>query len=1040
MAEKTRIKTQPGSKTKQSGQKSKKKDYKYPVSENILKYFRLVLLAAVLVVVFYPPYLRGLYFEDEVLSAEIFVFSVFILFWILKLVKRDKRFLETPVDYASFGLVIVYFLSIFVSVSTRMALAEWLKYCMYFAVFFMLSELTTTYKSKIAVLWVIVASGTGVAILGIDGASGERVAKLLNQFFKSLGVQQDLFFQLLYGGRASSTLQYPNTLGSYLMAVFFISLCLMIISSKLGVKMIAGVSGFILLLTFVFTFSRGAFLIFPLAALIFMLVLPKGSRIKGVAFAFAPLIPVALISFKLSTYLINPTGDEQRIWMYALWGTLGTAALTGIIHFAVKWLEKISWKVYISILAGVIAISAAALVFALNATLPLELSHPAGQPDSPVTVQKNVVLEPNREYRLVYKADASVSGDKPNAYTIDILNNTEKNILFGGNTNLAAYQGKQTNGTEERQLAFRLPQESKIVNIVFTNTYQDTKATISNARIVDGATGKTVKNLVLRYKYIPSFLSAMFEGLQANYSTLSRAVFYRDGLKIFKDHWVIGAGGGAWPLLYYAYQSYQYWSSQAHNYVLQLGIETGIVGLAVFILLLASVLLMLILEYRNKRENDVRERILQAAVFTAITALVAHSLIDFDLSLSAVFLLLWELIALFNSRYRNKTGTEVIEHKTLFVNKFLEKLDALRRVRYLKLYPAIGLAAAVVFIIFPILFVTAKGYAAQAAKMPQSSRGREIAAEYMKKAVGTDGFNPVYRMQYANLLIQKGNVSQNDLRIAREQADTALALAKHDYDYYEGNKRVNILPRLAQFYFAAGDAENGLKAADLATAARPLLPDMWQIRVNAYYEVIKYYVQKKDNTNASKYIDRALAMIGEARTINQGNMNPFKFSDSTYEMLEKAAYAKENIGKPDFASMNNMVFCSIPAADVDINGIPDQWSVYNNVDYIKIAASGGLIRADNISADKEGYIRSRNLSLKPGTAYRIELELSNSTGIESIPYFIEGVTAQPEQLKLSGGLYTAEVTTPADFTPGTNALLLGVKGSYEIRIVRVVEK
>lgn len=1026
-------------KAKGSGGYKKAVDNKFAIPEKVLKYLRIALLIAVLVVVFYPPFLRGLYFEDEQLPTEIFVFAVFIVFWVYKLLKRDKRFLETPIDYASLGFVIVYLLSIFVSVSTRLAIAEWLKYCMYFAVFFMLSELVDTYKSKIATLWVIVASGVGVSIIGIDGVAGEHIAKICNGIFKVLGLKIE-FFETFLAGRIYSTLQYPNTLGAYLAAIFFISLGLVITSNKLWTKLIAAACGFIMLITFIFTLSRGAFIVMGASALILLIIMPNGNRVKAAIYALAVLIPTGVVSYKFYGYVENPVGNAKRIWLAILIGMVISALFAALAEYIAKWLEKISWKVYLGVIAAAIVVVTSAAIVALNASAPLELSHSAGQSDGQVMTQKNLILKPDKEYKLVFDVNANNSGNKLNAYSIQISNQTEKNILFGGQTQLASFEGKATSGTEQKEISFKVPVESRIVSINFINTYQGTGATFYKARIVDAASNSAVTSIVLKYKYLPQFLGTMFEGLQSNNSTVSRSIFYKDAFKIFKDHWFLGAGGGAWSLLYYSYQSYQYWSAQAHNYILQLGIESGIIGWLVLLLLVASILLMFVLEYRNRRENDKGDRILQAVLFTAIFAMIAHSVIDFDLSLSAVFLLLWELIAIFNSRYRSKTNIEVVEYNNTFLNKLLGKMDVLRKIKYVKFYPVIGLVTALIFIVFSILFVSARGYAAQAAKAQPTPKGKEIAMEYMKKAAASDMFNPVYKLNYANLLIQKANPTQNDLNIANEQASKAYKLAKYDYDYYIDAKREDILPRIIQYYFSVGDIENGLKAADRVTELRPLLSDKWQIKVNTYYEVMKFYLQNNDNNNTLKYAEKVLAVIDEARTVNKGNLNPFNFSDETYNMIGKVMLVKDYLVINKNIDFDKIVFNSIPNIDLNFDNKPDQWRVFDGLDYISITSGDRFMRVENTSTDKVGSIRSISFGISKGKVYHIEVEIENVPQAGIISFSLPEVSTRTEELKQNGKIYSADIPISSECRVTSSTLLLNVKGSFDIKSVKITEK
>jgi len=53
----------------------------------------------------------------------------------------------------------------------------------------------------------------------------------------------------------------------------------------------------------------------------------------------------------------------------------------------------------------------------------------------------------------------------------------------------------------------------------------------------------------------------------------------------------------------FAYQSYPYWSTQSHAYFLQVAVETGIIGLIVLIMLLLSIVVQFITEYKYKKKK-----------------------------------------------------------------------------------------------------------------------------------------------------------------------------------------------------------------------------------------------------------------------------------------------------------------------------------------------------------------------------------------------------------------------------------------------------
>jgi hypothetical protein len=177
--------------------------------------------------IFYSPFVRGMYFESEQRPAIIYTLFVFLLFWIYKWIKGEPtRFFRNKLDIALFALVAMYGLSFFWAVSKHDAIFEWLKYCMYFSVYYIISDIADTDKKKNVILWTILLAGLGLSIIGLDGMLGSKLGDFLNQYLKLPGSEQGIFFGTFVGGRINSTLQYPNSLAIYLIACFFISLIL----------------------------------------------------------------------------------------------------------------------------------------------------------------------------------------------------------------------------------------------------------------------------------------------------------------------------------------------------------------------------------------------------------------------------------------------------------------------------------------------------------------------------------------------------------------------------------------------------------------------------------------------------------------------------------------------------------------------------------------------------------------------------------------------------------------------------------------------
>jgi len=134
------------------------------------------------------------------------------------------------------------------------------------------------------------------------------------------------------------------------------------------------------------------------------------------------------------------------------------------------------------------------------------------------------------------------------------------------------------------------------------------------------------------HRLLPGQLQERFENMSLESSSIiSRNTFYQDSLQLIQDYPIVGAGGGAWSVLYNAYKSYAYTSNQAHNFPLQYIIETGIVGfIALFIILVYSFFLFIknmIQEIKKKQWNQRR----LIAPILGLTLLL-HSILDFDMS------------------------------------------------------------------------------------------------------------------------------------------------------------------------------------------------------------------------------------------------------------------------------------------------------------------------------------------------------------------------------------------------------------------------
>lgn len=159
----------------------------------------------------------------------------------------------------------------------------------------------------------------------------------------------------------------------------------------------------------------------------------------------------------------------------------------------------------------------------------------------------------------------------------------------------------------------------------------------------------------LAARFLPSTLLARIRAISGQEPSFQqRLIFSRDAFNIFRDHLLFGAGGGGWNALYHRYQLSQYFTTEVHNHFLQTAVEAGLLGLAAFTATWFCLgRALLVIRRGISRQDTMPEETwpLAWAAGAAAFVLGAHSAFDFNLSLPAVFLTLWALMAVVRGMY-----------------------------------------------------------------------------------------------------------------------------------------------------------------------------------------------------------------------------------------------------------------------------------------------------------------------------------------------------------------------------------------------------
>ena len=150
---------------------------------------------------------------------------------------------------------------------------------------------------------------------------------------------------------------------------------------------------------------------------------------------------------------------------------------------------------------------------------------------------------------------------------------------------------------------------------------------------------------------------------------ISRLYYVRDATVLLRDYPVTGTGGGGWAVLFSRYRTSPYFSTQVHSFYAQYAVETGSLGLIALLLFLSGLALTAV-RVLGVRQGGM-ERMQVAGVLAALTMLLLHSAVDFDLSYLSMYLILWSLAGSLNGEVRRLSPEEWVGDVASAERRFL---------------------------------------------------------------------------------------------------------------------------------------------------------------------------------------------------------------------------------------------------------------------------------------------------------------------------------------------------------------------------------
>ncbi len=352
---------------------------------------------------------------------------------------------------------------------------------------------------------------------------------------------------------------------------------------------------FVSSLSFVLAFSMGACLMIIPAFLLYLLCERKELRLRQLLLMVETLVLVVLAASCISrTSMTAWTGIQPTPLLCTAIGAalLCTLDLLAGRRAAEKLRSHKKPLLYLS--AAVLACLIVYIIAACHLTTGTVL-----QPGE--TLRRSAYPAPG-----VYTLEAEADG----RLLVSIESQNLPDAMMHTNTPL--YQGTLA------EAAFTVPEDSLVVHFSFTAEEPSHLTSVRYESAQDSG------SIPLQYRLLPGFAANRIQGLFTNQNAIQRLVFFRDGLKLARRSPAAGLGLGAFENGIKGVQSFYYTTKYVHNHYIQSLVDTGIIGLTLFVGLLAVSVLSI---WRSRASQP-----LAPALGAALLYIAGHSAVEVDFS------------------------------------------------------------------------------------------------------------------------------------------------------------------------------------------------------------------------------------------------------------------------------------------------------------------------------------------------------------------------------------------------------------------------
>ena len=419
---------------------------------------------------------------------------------------------------------------------------------------------------------VLETAGALAALFSIDAVSTQVLYKLLNGMTTALGAPLTLR-SLLQEQRLKTIFENPNVFAGCAGVAILLSLGLAV-TAEARKERCLHLSCLLLSSTaFLLAVSRGAMLAIAAAFLLFLL-LERGQR-RAVSFVLMVETLVLTAAASLAVLPAYAAAGEKVQVLPLLAALAAAAALCALDIFAGRPLAlrmAQRMRTVNIVLLAVLAAAVAMMVVAVSWTGDIRMN--AGE-----QITRGAYLGAG-DYTLQVEADGPV--------TVQVQTQTREDAVMNRKTTV--YTGAADGA------AFTAPEGCQSVTFLIST---DETVQITSIRYEGTASGE----LKLKYKLLPEAIAGRIQTLRSEGNVVQRLVYVADAMKLVRRSPVVGLGMGAFENGIYNVQSYHYETKYVHNHYVQALVDTGVIGLALWLGLLASSAAAVIRLWRREKDE-----------------------------------------------------------------------------------------------------------------------------------------------------------------------------------------------------------------------------------------------------------------------------------------------------------------------------------------------------------------------------------------------------------------------------------------------------